>query len=161
MSDFGGIYAEYRDMVFGFLYRMCRNASLAEELTSETFYRAMKGWSGFRGGSSVFSWLCAIAKHLYYETVQKPPAVPLGEACAAPVPDFADSLAEKDRQMRAQHILHALPEPYREVFTLRTFCDLSHRQIGELFSKSDSWARITYYRARQMLQQAMKEAEET
>lgn len=161
MSDFGDIYTEYREMVFGFLYRLCRNGSLAEEMTHETFYRAMKGWHRFRGDSSVFSWLCGIAKHLYFETLKKPPTVPFDETSAAPAPDIADSLAEKDRQMQAQHILHRLPEPYREVFTLRTFCDLSHRQIGELFSKSDNWARTTYYRARQMLQQAMKEAEET
>ncbi len=62
--------------------------------------------------------------------------------------------------MIVQHILHQLPEPYREVFTLRTLCDLSHGQIGELFGKSDNWARVTYYRARLLLVQAMKEADQ-
>ena len=65
-----------------------------------------------------------------------------------------------DRLMTAQRVLHSLDEPYREVFTLRTFCDLSHGEIASLFGKTESWARVTYYRARQMLQKAMKEADE-
>jgi RNA polymerase sigma-70 factor (ECF subfamily) len=59
--------------------------------------------------------------------------------------------------MIAHRYLHNLEEPYREVFTLRTFCDLSHAQIAELFGKTESWSRVTYYRARRILQDAMKE----
>lgn len=61
--------------------------------------------------------------------------------------------------MIAHHMLHLLDEPYREVFTLRTFCDLTHSQIADLFGKSESWARVTYYRARLQLQDAMKKEE--
>ena len=59
--------------------------------------------------------------------------------------------------MHAHRVLHTLEEPFREVFTLRTFCDLSHSQIAELFGKSESWSRVTYYRARQMLQKTIRE----
>ena len=59
--------------------------------------------------------------------------------------------------MHAHRVLHTLEEPFREVFTLRTFCDLSHSQIAELFGKSESWSRVTYFRARQMLQKAIRE----
>lgn len=73
------------------------------------------------------------------------------------IPDFTDQLVLQDRAMAAYHSLHALQEPYREVFTMRTFCDLSHAQIGELFGKSESWARVTYYRARMLLSNTLKE----
>ena len=159
MADPGTVYAEYREMIYGYLYRMCRNQAQAEELTQETFYQAMRTWDRFRGDASVSTWLCAIAKNLYYTSLRKPVTVPIDHVPEPQGPDIAEALVEGDRQMAAQRMLHCLPEPYREVLTLRTFCDLSHGQIGELFGKSDSWARVTYYRARQLLMQAMKEAD--
>lgn len=159
MNDFGTIYEEHQVMVYRFLYRMCRQEALAEELTQETFYQAMRSWRRFDGKSSVSTWLCAIAKNLYYSSLRKKPALPLADMQHAQTPDIAEMLLESDRQMLALRRLHHLSEPYREVFTLRTFCDLSHGQIGELFDKSDGWARVTYYRARQMLMEAMKEEE--
>ena len=140
MRDFSAVYGEYREMIYRFIYRLCRNEELAEELTQETFYQAMKSWANYRGDSSVSTWLCAIAKRLYYASLRKPQALELTENAA-------------------QRVLHRLPEPYREVFTLRTFCDLSHAQIAQLFEKSESWARVTYHRARQMLQEAMREVD--
>ena len=71
--------------------------------------------------------------------------------------DFTEQIVHADQAMIAHRYLHNLEEPYREVFTLRTFCDLSHAQIAELFGKTESWSRVTYYRARRILQDAMKE----
>lgn len=157
MEDFGEVYAAYWDTVRLFLRRLCGNQDLAEELTQETFYQAMRHWKSFRGDSDISTWLCAIAKRQYYKSLRRKPSVPLTDAPEQAVPDFADALMAGDRRMTAQRMLHRLPEPHREVFMLRTFCDLSHAQIGELFGKSESWARVTYYRARQMLAQKMKE----
>lgn len=160
MKDFGDVYGEYWDLVYGFLFRLCQNEHFAEELAQETFFRAMRAWDSFRGDSSVSTWLCAIAKRLYYSSLRKTPVLPIDELPMGETPDIAEHLLDGDRQMIVQRILHQLPEPYREVFTLRTLCDLSHRQIGELFGKSDNWARVTYYRARLLLVQAMKEADQ-
>lgn len=151
------IYGEYRDMVQKYLFRLCQNAALAEELTQETFYQALRTWHKFEGKSSVGTYLCGIAKRLYWATLRKAEPLPLQETASPPQPDFVDALIRRDQAMTAHRLLHALPEPYREVFTLRTFCDMSHAQIAEVFHKSESWARVTYYRARQMLQTAMKE----
>ena len=155
----GEVYEEYGGMVRAFLMRMCGNRDLAEELTQETFYQATKEWKRFRGDCSVTTWLCGIAKRLYWSALRKKAPVPLEEADEPKTPDFTEQLMLRDRAMTAQHLLHRLPEPYREVFTLRTFCDLSHAQIGELFGKSDQWARVTYFRARKMLVDTMKERE--
>lgn len=153
------VYNEYRDMVQRYVYRLCRNQSLSEEITQETFYQAIKGWDRFNGQSSISTWLCGIAKRLYYTTLRKPPLPTVSDKEPAQS-DFVEALIRRDQAMTAHHLLHALKEPYREVFTLRTFCDMNHAQIGELFHKSESWARVTYYRARQMLQEALKENEQ-
>ncbi len=158
MDEFGEIYQQYGGMIFGFLMRLCGNRDLADELTQETFYQAIKGWKRYRGDAGVSTWLCGIAKRLYWASLRKAPPVP---ACKAEpcVPDFTEQLITGDRAMVAQRLLHELAEPYREVFTLRTFCELSHAQIGELFAKSETWARVTYYRARQTLAAGMEETD--
>ena len=158
MADFEQTYLEYRHMIHAFLLRLCGNAHLAEELTQETFYQAFKHWSSFRGQSSVSTWLCTIAKRQLYNVVRRKELLPIDEAVHHTGNDISDALADSDRMMAAHRLVHRLPEPMREVFTLRTFGDLSHQQIGSLFGKSDSWARVTYNRARQMLQNMAKEA---
>lgn len=156
-ADFEQTYREYQQMIHAFLLRLCGNAHLAEELTQETFYQAFKHWGSYRGQSSVSTWLCTIAKRQLYNAVRRKDALPIEEALHSSSPDVADALVDSDRMMAAHRLVHRLPEPMREVFTLRTFGDLSHAQIGSLFGKSDSWARVTYYRARQMLQSMAKE----
>ena len=149
-------YKEYREMILRYVLRLCNNKELAEEITQETFYQAIKKWDRFKGQSSLGTYLCSIAKRLYYTTLRKP-ILPKAADKEPVQNDFVEQLIRNDQAMTAHHLLHALKEPYREVFTLRTFCDMSHAQIGELFHKSESWARVTYYRARQMLSESMKE----
>ncbi|MBQ6950818.1 MAG: sigma-70 family RNA polymerase sigma factor [Clostridia bacterium] len=159
MPDMEEMYEMYRDRVYGFLFRLCRHHDLAEEMTQETFYQAARRWKKYRGEASVATWLCAIAKRLYYTELRKRKDIPSELLAPEETNDFSEALADKDMAMAAQKALHQLPEPYREVFTLRTFCDMSHQQIGELFQKSDSWARVTYHRARMMLTEALKGSE--
>lgn len=157
MSSFEETYQAYEDMVRRFLLRLCGNAGLAEELTQETFYQALRHWDDFRGEGSVSTWLCTIAKNLYYGCLRRPADIALDDAPEPRSPDIAEAIVDGDRMMAAHRMLHGLPEPFREVFTLRTFGDLSHRQIGSLFGKSEAWSRVTYYRARQLLCQMVKE----
>lgn len=156
-ADLDDIYARFSGTVTAYLTRLSGSRELAEELTQETFYQAVKSIDRFDGKCSVNTWLCGIAKHLYYDSVRRrKPAETLPENLPS-AEDFAETILRKDQAMIAHRYLHSLEEPYREVFTLRTFCDLSHTQIAELFRKSESWSRVTYYRARRMLQDAMEE----
>ncbi|MBQ2954061.1 MAG: sigma-70 family RNA polymerase sigma factor [Clostridia bacterium] len=157
MDDFESAYREHQQMVYRFLLRLCRNPHLAEELTQETFTQSLQHWDDFRGQGSRSTWLCTIAKRQLYSAVRRKEALPLDEAEALPAEDVTDALVQSDRVMAAHRLVHRLPEPMREIFTLRTFGDLSHGQIGSLFGKSDSWARVNYYRARQLLSQMIKE----
>ena len=68
-----------------------------------------------------------------------------------------EGFADRDTAKRLHALLHVLPEPYKEVFSLRTFGELSFAHIGELFQKSESWARVTYFRARQKLKGGLDE----
>ena len=150
------VYQQYRDAVWGYLYRLCHDRGLAEELTQETFYQALKQWDQFRGKSNLGTWLCTIARNLYYRSLRKNDAVSLSVIPEPEIPDFTEKVANHSLAVTVHKALHELQEPYREVFTLRTFCDLSYKEIGDLFEKSESWARVTYYRAKRMLQETMK-----
>jgi len=156
--DMEKIYTQFSGTVYAYLLRLCcNNSELAQELTQETFYQAVRSIQHFDGKSNVSTWLCSIARHLYYDTLRRQrPTEELPEQLSSPG-DFTEQIIRKDQSMIAHRRLHMLEEPYREVFTLRTFCDLSHIEIAELFGKSESWSRVTYYRARRMLQDAMKE----
>jgi len=155
MNEMEKIYQEYAPMIKGMLINLCHDEFLSDELTQETFYQAFLHYQAFRGGS-LSAWLCTIAKRLYFASLRKQTLLSLDQVQEPQTPDFAEALIAGDQAMRAQHILHHLQEPYREVFTLRTYAALSHQQIGELFGKSESWARVTYYRARQMLAEKLK-----
>ncbi len=157
MTDLDEVYSKFSGTVTSYLLRLCGNQQLAEELTQETFYQAVRCIGRFDGKSSISTWLCSIARHLYYDYLRKQkPTVPVTDTIPSPE-DFTDRIENRDQAMHAHRVLHALEEPFREVFTLRTFCDLSHSQIAELFGKSESWSRVTYFRARQMLQKAIRE----
>lgn len=157
MKEFEDVCRDEYLAVQKFLTRLCGSAELGRELTQETFYQAMKNWRTFEGKCSVYTWLCTIGKRVYWTTLRRDESPPAEPDSTLAAPDFTDQLVIRDLAMTAYHRLHALPEPYREVFTLRTFADLSHAQIGELFGKSESWARVTYYRARLLLAETMKE----
>lgn len=155
MQEFEKIcQAEYQ-AVWKFLMRLCGNKELAQELTQETFYQAMKQWKSFRGQCAPSTWLCGIAKRLYFSYCRKPPPLPV-ESLPEAAASFDDDLLSRERRLQAHALLHSLPEPYREVVTLRTFGDLSHEEIGAIFGKPATWARTTYYRGRQMLVHRMK-----
>lgn len=157
MNDFEQACHEEYQTVRKFLLRLCGDEILADELTQETFYQAMKGWSSFRGQCAVSTWLCGIAKRQYFTWCRKLRVVPVAEVPESSA-DFTEELLDRERRMQVHALLHDLPEPYKEVVTLRTFGELSHEEIGTLFGKTASWARVTYYRGRQMLVHMMKEA---
>lgn len=155
MNDFERICGTEYQTVKRFLLRLAGDEALADELTQETFYQALRQWKSFRGACSPSTWLCAIAKRLYFQYCRRPPPTPV-ESLPEEA-DFTDHLLDKERRLQLHRLLHGLPEPYREVVTLRTFGDLTHAEIGALFGKNDAWARSVYYRGRQQLAHLWKE----
>ncbi len=152
---FESIYKAYFGRVYHYLLSLCRDHHLAEELTAETFFKAMTGLKDFRGECDPGSWLCAIARNLYLSQLRKhPPAQPLEEAVSLPdpaAPDPAMALEQQETALGLYARLHRLEEPYKEVFLLRALGELPFRQIGLLFGKTENWACVTYHRARKKL----------
>ena len=158
-KTFDEIYESYFDAVYRYVLSLSRNPHAAEEITQETFFKALRSLDKFRGDSSVKSWLCAIAKNIWISEQRKRKAQPIDEASSLPDPGISpeESIVRQDESMRIHRLLHRLEEPYREVFTLRTLGQLSFRDIGEIFGKSENWACVVYHRARAKIKEEMEE----
>ena len=157
MLDFEMVFRENNQFIFRFLMKLCGDVSLAEELTQETFFRAYMNLSALRNEDKVSAWLCQIAKNTYFawfnEQKRKQPASQ--PILADSTPDIAELFEEKELAGRAFSVLHALEEPYKEVFMLSVFGGLSLKDISAMFGKSESWARVTYYRAKQKIMEGL------
>lgn len=156
--DFSVIYSEYFSDVYKYILSLCRNKTIAEEITQESFFKAMQHIDGFNGTCTLYVWLCQIAKNTYFSFLSKQKRV--GTECNADYQDMAldveNAYLDKEATKSLHILLHNLNEPYKEVFTLRVFGELPFSQIGELFGKTDSWARLIYYRAKKQLQEDLK-----
>lgn len=157
--EFHEIYKKYSSDLYTFILRMCGNEQLAMDILQDTMLKAMTSADSFKGDCSVRTWLYMIARNLWYDHLKKaenrnrsleeiaePQAQESIEAC------FAD----RDTARRIHHLLHGLEEPYREVFTLRVFAELKFADIARIFGRSENWAGVTYYRAKQKLIQLLK-----
>ena len=158
MTEFESIYRSYFKDVYSYIRRLSRDEHVAEEITSETFLRAMGSIGRFRGECDVRVWLCQIAKNCYYSYLKKAGRTESLEDPALPeVPVQGESVEEQlvghDEAERVRRVLHGIPEPYKEVFLWRVFAELSFRQIGQIFGKSENWACVTYHRARNMIRE--------
>ena len=147
------VYEENVKAVYKYLFCLTHNADLAEELTQETFYRAMK--STFRGESKELTWLCAIAKNLCMDVLRKKKTEEYKEEEAESNINVEQMVVDKEAALAVHMALHQLEEPYKEVFSLRIFGELSFREIGQIFGKTENWARVTYHRAKLMLQDVL------
>ncbi len=157
-DSFDQVYQTYFDPVYRYALSLSRDAHAAEEITQEAFFKALRSLDQFRGDSSLKSWLCAIARNLWLSEQRKKKAQPMEAAADLPDPAVGpeESLLRRDESMRIHRLLHRLEEPYREVFTLRTLGQLSFRDIGELFGKSENWACVVYHRARFKIKEEME-----
>lgn len=155
MTDFQEVYDLYFKDVYKYALSLSRDVQIAEEITQETFFKALKNIDSFRGQCRLYVWLCQIAKNTYFSYMRKQtretpePETPSGENLEA-------RLLQKESAFEIHKALHALPEPYKEVFSLRVFGELSFQQIGELFGKTESWARVTYHRAKLKITEEME-----
>lgn len=152
------IYALYFKDVYYFVYSLTKNQHLAEDITSETFLKALKSLDSFKGESDIHVWLFQIAKHTYYSHLRKSKKETdldsIGEIEAET--DIEQIVSSREEAMAVHKVLHQLSEPYKEVFTLRLFGELSFKQIAELFGKTDNWACVTFYRAKVKIREEMR-----
>lgn len=164
MTDFEEIYETYFHDVFLYIRSLSGDEHIAEEITSEAFLKAMREISKFRGECHIRVWLCQIAKNCYYsylKKVGKQLPFPAEEVLSQsiPVEDIEEQVIHNDEAQRIKKMLHGIREPYKEVFMWRVFAELSFKEIGDIFHKSDHWACVTYHRARNMIKERLEEQE--
>lgn len=153
MEDYEEIYARYFQDVYKYVLALSREPCIAEEITQETFFKALKSLSTFRGQCKLYVWLCQIAKNTYLSHLKKQKRL---EPEAPPASSLEERMLDGESAFRIHQALHNLPEPYKEVFSLRVLGELPFRQIGILFGKTENWARVTYHRATLKIKEGLK-----
>ncbi len=158
MTNFEEIYQEYATVVYRYLLSLGQNPALAEELTQETFLKALEHLPRFEGKCKLSVWLCQIAKHLFLSQLRKEKHCVSGDGLAhlGTSEGVEAGFLQRESALAIHRALHHLAEPYKEVFSLRLFGELSYADIADLFGKTESWARVTYHRARLKLKEEMQ-----
>ena len=149
------LYKENAKIVYRYLLSLCRNRTLAEDLTQETFLAALNTIGNYDGSCKLSTWLCQIAKHILYQELRKKKRMETVELTEY-IPDQEAQDGERDilqQESRKEfyQAIHHLSEPEREVVMYRITGDLSFREIGEIMGKSENWCRTVFYRAKQKL----------
>lgn len=164
MERFEKIYDLYFKDVYRFSLTLCHDTAEAEEITQETFFQAMSKIDSFRGDCKMLVWLCQIAKYTYYARQRKRQHFSEKEFAEVDetklktlFPSMEIAMQEEGEALRIHTLLHRLEEPYKEVFMLRVFGELSYKKIAYIFGKTESWARVSYYRARLKLINEMED----
>ncbi|MGM0842832.1 MAG: RNA polymerase sigma factor [Bacillota bacterium] len=151
MTQLEDIYNTYFKDVFLYVYSLSGDKHISEDITSETFIKALSSLDSFRGNSDIRVWLCQIAKNSYYSYLRKKKSFVDFESVpeSASGDNVEQEIATSEASVKVHEMIQNLKEPYKKVLTLRLFGELSFKQIGKLFGKSDNWACVTYHRARE------------
>lgn len=156
MTEFEEVYRLYFRDVYRYCLALTRDEQMAEEVTQETFFKALGAIDKFDGKCKIYVWLCQIAKNTYFTMHSRDKRQSVLSEEPADWENLEEKLLTKESAFEIHRILHALEEPYKEVFSLRTFGELPFRQIGELFGKTESWARVTYHRAKLKIKEELQ-----
>lgn len=162
MTEFEKIYRTYFGDVYQYIRRLSGDENIAEEITSEAFFKAMRGISGFRGDCDIRVWLCQIAKNCYYTHLKKAKQTDSIDSMElSELPSEESTIEEQcvkhEEATRIRAVLHNVSEPYKEVFMWRVFAELSFKQIGQIFGKSENWACVTYHRAKTLIRSRLED----
>lgn len=156
MTEFEKIYSEYFPYVYKYVFSLCQSKDLAEEITQETFFKALRNIDKFNGHCKLSVWLCQIAKNSYFTYCQKNKRTTDTYVEDIESEYFEQGLINGEDILQIHKAIHILQEPYKEVLSLRIFGELSFKQIAEIFEKTESWARVTFHRAKIKLREDLK-----
>ena len=158
MQDMEQIYEQYFETVYKYLFCLTRNSDISEELTQETFYRAVKKIHTFKGDCKISVWLCQMAKNLWYDECRKhKKTIKISEESFLETQASNDVTEEKvvqnEEKITLYKKLQKLDEKTREVIYLRITGELSFKEIGMILNQTENWARVTFYRGKQKLKE--------
>ena len=164
MEDMETVYRRHAQTVYKFLLSQCHSAQMAEELTQETFYQAYKSAHRYNGNCKISVWLCQIAKHLYFDYLKKEKhkttvGIEHLESFEAVnnQRNLEDTYLIKEETKKLLSALRQVKHPYGQVFWLRAYEEMSFKEIGEIFDKSENWARVNYFRAKTKIRKVIED----
>ncbi len=159
------IYQKYYDEVFQYLFCLCHDKALAEDLTQETFICATFGIHKFRNDCKIEVWLCQIAKNLWNKELKRQKKLTvismdseIGEIGASN--SVEDELIEREKRIELYKQIDKLESPTKELMYLKLTTELSFSEIGQVLGKSELWSRVTYYRTKKKLKENIRKEEE-
>jgi RNA polymerase sigma-70 factor, ECF subfamily len=155
VTNFEEVYFQFFDDVYLYVLSLCQNENLAEEITQETFFKALKSIDKFKGECKMRVWLCQIAKNTYFSYSKKTKYITNEPYKEKRIESFEQRLLNSETKIEVHKALHSLEEPYKEVFSLRVFGELSFLHIAEIFGKTENWARVTFYRSKLKLKEGL------
>ncbi|MGG0516757.1 RNA polymerase subunit sigma [Bacillus pseudomycoides] len=156
--SFEEIYHAYFQDVYLYIRSLTHDENIAEEITQEAFFKALKSIESFNGTKDIRAWLFTIARNTYFSYYKKKKwqmDSDVTDELSTGV-TVLDYLISEEEAFIVHQFLHDMEEPYKEVFSLRTFGELPFDKIGKLFGKSASWARVTFYRAKNKIRAYME-----
>ena len=161
MATFQQIYEEQAGPVYRFLLSLTGKDDLAEELLSETFYQALRHIDQFEGRCSLYTWLCQIGKNAWIKECRRNNRYSEISLEDLSIPENGPTLEEqvinKEIYYKILKVIQQLPDTYRDVFILHAIGEVKLKEIAVIYSKTESWARVTYFRAKQQItQEVMK-----
>lgn len=160
LDDIEIIYRKYYTYVKSYVLSLCLDEALAEDITQETFFKAIDAYPKFKHECKIETWLCRIAKNLFLNTKRYKPTDNIDDLMhLVSDSDTEESVISKDNVKRILSVSTLLDSPYKEVFYMKTLGDFSYKMIAEVFEKTESWARVTYHRARQKIAERMNDDE--
>ena len=159
MTDFEEIYKKHFTDVYRYILKLSGDEHIAEDITSETFLKAIKSIDSFRGDCEIRVWLCQIAKNCYFSYIKSPERNGELSEKVLSVPQsksLSDTVQEHSEALRVQKILLQIGDPYKDVFMWRFYAELSFKEIGAIYGKSENWACVTYHRTRKMIKERLE-----
>lgn len=169
-NAFEEIYQKYARKIYSYIVHMCNDPVQAEDILQTTFLKAIEHADRFQGNCEISTWFCQIARNTYLDECRRAEKKNISmemlleeggdkavyDAAPAEPSVLRQMIAKEDRSLALQKI-HCLPEPYKEIFMLRALGDLSFKEIAEIFEKTETWARVNYYRAKKKIREQMGE----
>jgi len=159
VTELESLYNMYFKDVYLYIKSISKDHHIAEDITSETFIKAIKSINTFKGNCDIRVWLCQIAKNEYYSYLRKNKRLVFTDSVKEQIGEtnVETMMTSREDALKIHEILHRLKEPYKEVFYLRVFGELNFREIGNIFGKTANWACVTFHRARKKIQKEMED----
>ena len=162
MQDIENIYKEYAKTVYKYIFCLTGNKELSEETVQETFVVAIKNIDKFKGDCKVSTWLCQIAKYIWYKILKKEKKeekISFETVEDVVVSDMLleEKVLEKQEKIEVFKKIQTLDEQTRTVMYLRILGNLEYNEIAEIMNKTPSWARVVFFRGKQKLKEEKDE----